>query len=61
MSHIREAFESGNFQLVRRLALESNRPKDQAFLEKIKTDPKVYWAGAFGVVSLFAACMLTLY
>lgn len=50
MSKIQEAFDAGNYALVRKLAKDSKNPQDLALLEKIKTDPKVIWAGLFGLV-----------
>ena len=46
MSSIQQAFDAGNYALVRKLA----GPQDAALLKKIQTDPKIIYAGIFGFV-----------
>ena len=61
MSKIQEAFDAGNYALVRKLAKDSKNPQDLALLEKIKTDPKIIWAGVFGFVFALIIAALTLH
>lgn len=61
MSKIQEAFDTGNYALVRKLAKDSKSPQDLALLERIKTDPKVIWAGLFGCIFALAIAALTLH
>jgi hypothetical protein len=61
MSKIQDAFDAGNYALVRQLAQNSKNPQDLALLEKIKTDPKVIWAGIFGLVFALIIAALTLH
>lgn len=61
MSKIQEAFDTGNYALVKKLAKDSKNPQDLAFLDKIKTDPKVIWAGVFGFAFALLVAFLTLH
>ena len=57
MSKIQQAFEAGNYALVRKLAT----PNDTVLLEKIKTDPKIIYAGLFGLFCVILATVLTVH
>ncbi len=61
MSKIQEAFDAGNYALVRKLAKDSKNPQDLALLNKIKTDPKVIYAGLFGFAFALLIAALTLH
>lgn len=56
MSKIQQAFDAGNFALVRRLAT----PKEAVLLNKIQTDPKIIWAGLFGLASVLLTALYAL-
>lgn len=57
MSKIQQAFDAGNYALVRKLAT----PKDAILLQKIQTDSKIIWVGIFGFVAVILATVLTLH
>ncbi|MEI6805811.1 MAG: hypothetical protein WCK49_04820 [Myxococcaceae bacterium] len=61
MSKIQDAFDTGNYALVRQLAKDSRNPQDLALLAKIKTDPKVIWAGVFAFAFALLIAVLTLH
>lgn len=50
MSEIQNAFDAGNYALVRKLAKEKPSKESALLMDRIKTDPKIIWAGVFAFV-----------
>ncbi|MES2503545.1 MAG: hypothetical protein V4534_01575 [Myxococcota bacterium] len=61
MSDIQNAFEAGNYALVRRLAKQNPTPEAADLMNRIKTDPKVIWAGVFAFIFAIIISALVLH
>ena len=60
MSEIQQAFEAGNYSLVRKLAKERPSSEAERLMARIKTDLKIIYAGLFGLVAVLSMAFWTL-